>query len=113
MVMIVWLRRLFAMRDGDPDARIPRPPFRASKRTGQIMYGLWYGLLSPDQARQNGRQWGFSEASLEEMIAEATMPPSYWSQHTGARGRLPVAIVRQLRSQSAITVDAAASRRRS
>jgi hypothetical protein len=64
--------------------RIPAPPFRASKRTKVIMYGLWYGKLSPDQARKQAGEWGFPPQAIEEMIVEATQSPSYWSpQATG------------------------------
>lgn len=59
---------------------IPAPPFKASKRTATIMYGLWYGHLSPEQAREKARGWGFAEASIEQMVADATKPPSYWSR---------------------------------
>ena len=77
--MINWLRGLIAARKRE--SKIPAPPFRASKRTATIMHGLWYGRLSPDQARSKARAWGFSEISIETMIEDATRPPSYWSQH--------------------------------
>jgi hypothetical protein len=109
--MLAWIRRLFAALRRE--AEIPSPPFHACKRTGKIMYGLWYGRLSPDQAREKARAWGWTESSIEETIAEATQPPSYWSQHMPARGRLPVAIARHPQPARAITGDVAASRRRS
>jgi hypothetical protein len=62
------------------EASIPPPPFRACKRTAVIMYGLWYGRLTPDQARKQAVEWGFPPGAVEEMISEATQPPSYWSQ---------------------------------
>jgi len=63
------------------EASIPRPPFRASKRTAVIMYGLWYGRLTPAQAREQAIAWEFAPDAIEDMIAQATKPPSYWSQH--------------------------------
>jgi hypothetical protein len=58
---------------------MPAPPFRARKRTGVIMYGVWYGRFSPEQARKQAEEWGFSREANEQMIAETTQPPSYWS----------------------------------
>ena len=51
------------------------------------MNGLWVGKLTPDEARQKARNWGFPEDHIEEMITQATKPPSYWAQH--AAGQLP------------------------
>ena len=60
---------------------VPSPPFRASKRTAVIMNGLWYGRLTTEEARTQAAAWGFSPEAIEEMIVQATQPPSYWSQH--------------------------------
>jgi len=62
------------------ESQIPSPPFTACKRVGHIMYGLWYGRITPEQARAKARQWGFSEADTARMVSEATQPPSYWSR---------------------------------
>jgi hypothetical protein len=59
---------------------VPAPPFRASKRTAVIMYGLWYGRLTKDEARIKAAEWGFDSDAIEQMIGEATQPPA-WSQH--------------------------------
>jgi hypothetical protein len=59
---------------------VPAPPFRASKRVAVIMYGVWYGRLTPAQARAKATAWGFPPEAIEEMIAAATQPPSYWSR---------------------------------
>jgi hypothetical protein len=56
----------------------PPPPFKASKRTATIMYGLWYGRLTPEQARQKASEWGFEESSITRMITDATAKPSFW-----------------------------------
>lgn len=77
--MIGWFRTLIA--ELKRESGIPSPPFKASKRRATIMYGLWHGRLSPDQARQKARSWGFSEASIDQMIDDATKAPSYWSRH--------------------------------
>ena len=58
---------------------VPAPPFRASKRTAIIMYGVWYGRLTPAQAREKAAGWGFPPEAVEDMISQATQPPSYWS----------------------------------
>lgn len=63
-------------------ARIPPPPFRASKRVGFIMNRVWYGRLTPDEGREQATQWGFTPDAIDEMIAQATSPPSYWSQQS-------------------------------
>jgi hypothetical protein len=63
------------------EAGVPAPPFRACKRTAVIMYGVWYGRLTPAQARQKAARWGFPPDAVEDMIARATQPPSYWSKH--------------------------------
>ncbi len=73
-----WLSNFFVQLFRE--ARIPPPPFRACKRTAVIMYGIWYGRLSPEQARRRAAEWGFSPEAIAQMIAEATKPPSYWSQ---------------------------------
>jgi len=44
------------------------------------MYGLWYGRLSPDEARAKALAWGFEHDSVEDMLSRATQPPSYWSR---------------------------------
>ncbi|HUR55425.1 MAG TPA: hypothetical protein VMZ71_14925 [Gemmataceae bacterium] len=44
------------------------------------MYGVWYGRLTPQQARERAAAWGFSPEAVEQMITDATQPPSYWSQ---------------------------------
>jgi hypothetical protein len=62
------------------EAGIPAPPFRASKKTGRIMYGVWYGRLSPERARSRAAAWGLSPEVVERMISEATQPPSYWGR---------------------------------
>ena len=36
------------------ESRIPPPPFKASKRCGTIMNGLWYGRFTPDEANASG-----------------------------------------------------------
>ena len=60
---------------------VPAPPFRASKRTAVIMYGVWYGRLTPAQARAKAAGWGFPLETVEDMISQAMQPPSYWSAH--------------------------------
>lgn len=62
------------------EAEVPPPPFRACKRVGDILYGVWYGRLTPDQARAKAAEWGFSSEATEDMISQATQPPSYWSR---------------------------------
>jgi hypothetical protein len=76
--LLHWLRN--SWEQFRREARIPAPPFRACKRTGVIMYGVWYGRLTPQQAREQAAAWGFLAEAIEQMIAEATQPPSYWSQ---------------------------------
>lgn len=84
--MFAWLRRLLAPDPNKPN--IPHPPFLASKRTGAIMNGLWYGELTPEEARAKALGWGWDDDErLAAMIAEATQPPSYWGQY--AEGKLP------------------------
>ena len=34
------------------EASVPPPPWRASKRVAVILNGVWYGRLTPDQARK-------------------------------------------------------------
>jgi hypothetical protein len=50
------------------------------------MNGVWYGRLTPDEARKKAREWGFTPERIEDMISQATQPPSYWSrqQNTNA-----------------------------
>jgi hypothetical protein len=55
------------------------------------MNGLWFGKLTPDQARRKARSWGFSDETIDEMVAEATQPPSYWAQHAAGEAPLPIA----------------------
>jgi hypothetical protein len=59
----------------------PPPPFKASKKTAIIMNGLWYGRITPNQARMKALRWGFDEASVERMIADSTAEPSFWWWH--------------------------------
>jgi hypothetical protein len=66
------------------EASIPAPPFRTCKRTAVIMYGLWYGRLTPDQARKQAAEWGFPPDAVEAMISKATQPPSYWSRQAAS-----------------------------
>jgi hypothetical protein len=73
MWLFRWLRR---------EASVPAPPFKACKRVGYIMYGLWYGRITREQARKQAEEWGFTPDQIDQMIADATQPPSYWSQHT-------------------------------
>jgi hypothetical protein len=75
--MFAWLSKLLAALKRE--SAIPSPRFRASKKVATILYGVWYGRLSPDEARVKARAWGFGETEIEEMIADATRPPSYWS----------------------------------
>lgn len=65
------------------EAAIPPPPFKASKKTATIMYGLWYGRMTPNHARKLAHDWGFSDDQIAHMIAVATAEPSYWSQESG------------------------------
>jgi len=74
--MFRWLAHLWE------EMSIPAPPFRACKRTAAIMYGVWYGRLTPEQARKKALEWGFEPESIEEMITESTQPPSYWSRRS-------------------------------
>ena len=62
------------------EASVTAPPFRASKRTAVIMYGVWYGRFTPDEAREKATGWGFPPEAIEEMFSQATQPPSYWSR---------------------------------
>ena len=76
--MLKWIRGWFnALKR---ESTIPPPTFRASKRTWKIMGGLWYGRLTPEEARTKARDSGFPEEEIERMISEATQPPSYWSR---------------------------------
>ena len=59
---------------------IPPPPFKASKKTASIMYGLWYGRLTVEEARKKAKEWGFDEDRIEDIIAKSTKPPSFWSR---------------------------------
>ncbi len=56
------------------EARIPPRPFRACKRGAFIMYRLWYGRLSREQARPQTARWGFARPDIERMIGDATRP---------------------------------------
>ena len=47
------------------------------------MYGLWYGEMTPDEARRLAREWGVRDDRIEDMIVRATSEPSYWSRHSG------------------------------
>ena len=66
---------------------MPPPPFKASKGVGKIMYGLWYGRITVEEARELADELGISEASLTTMIAEATKPPSFWSRERAEEER--------------------------
>jgi hypothetical protein len=44
------------------------------------MHGVWYGRFTPEQARMKAKNWGFSPECIEDMIYQATQPPSYWSR---------------------------------
>lgn len=60
----------------------PRPPWAwACKRTSTILNGVWYGKLTPTQASNKAAAWGWEPERIEEAIARATQPPSYWSRH--------------------------------
>jgi hypothetical protein len=78
------LRRWLAdFREGlRREASVPAPPFRASKRTAAIMYGVRYGRLTPSQARVKAADGGFSPEAVEDMISQATQPTSYWSRQS-------------------------------
>ena len=76
--MFAWLVNSFATLKRE--SAIPPPPFKASKRCATIMCGVWYGRLSPEEARAKARGWGFGDADIEQMITDATQPPSYWSR---------------------------------
>jgi len=78
-VMPHWLTKFWEALTSE--SSVPPPPFKASKRTATIMYGLWYGRLTPQEAREKAIEWGFSTDSIDRMIADATAPPSYWSKH--------------------------------
>ena len=54
--MIAWLSKFFAAIKRE--SAIPPPPYRASKRTATILYDLWYGRLTPDEARAPRRANG-------------------------------------------------------
>ena len=82
--MFAWLSNLLAALKRE--SAIPPPPFKASKRCATIMYGVWYGRLSLDQARKKARGWGFHDADIEQMITDATQPPSYWSRQPAGEG---------------------------
>ena len=76
--LLRWLKDLW--EQSRREAHIPAPPFRASKRTGTIMYGVWYGRLTPQQARDQAAAWGFPADAIDEMLNRALQPPSYWSR---------------------------------
>jgi len=79
----MWLTRWLSdyLASFRRESGIPAPPWRASKRTATIVYGVWYGRFTPDQARKKAKDWGFSPECIEDMISQATQPPSFWSQH--------------------------------
>jgi hypothetical protein len=85
--MLGWLRRWI----DENNSSVPSPPFKASKRSGAILYGVWYGRLTPDEARRQAREWQFDDATIEQMITTATQPPSYWSEHPVPDPTLPPA----------------------
>jgi hypothetical protein len=65
---------------------VPVPPFKASKKVALVMYPLWCGRITVEEAVEKARALGFSEESMEGMIEKATAPSSYWSQQqTGDR----------------------------
>ena len=72
----------FGGRENSDGYDVPTPRFKASKRVGTIMYGLWYGRITVDQAREMAARWGFDASSTEDMIYEATEKPSYWWHHS-------------------------------
>lgn len=82
--MFAWLSNFFTALKRE--SAIPPPPFKASKKVATIMYDVWYGRLSPDEARVKARTWGFDEASIEDMITDATQAPSYWSRQAAGEG---------------------------
>ena len=43
------------------------------------MGGSYHNKLAPKAA-----EWGFAPEAIEEMIARAAQPPSYWSQQSTA-----------------------------
>ena len=75
--MLKWIKAL--IERVKRESAIPPPPFKASKRTAKIMYGLWYVRLTPDEAREKARDWDFAEEDIERIVSEATRPPSYWA----------------------------------
>ena len=64
----------------NPAPPVPPPPFKASKRVAEIMYALWYGRITVEEAHELGRKYGFSAESMKTMVEDATAPPSYWSR---------------------------------
>ena len=61
------------------ETQIPTPPFKASKKTALLMHDLWYGRITPDEARERASEQGFAQESIDHIITESTAPPSYWS----------------------------------
>ena len=53
---------------------IPDPPWQASKRVGEIMYGVWYERITPEQARKKALDYGFTEKEADEIVAKAKRP---------------------------------------
>jgi hypothetical protein len=51
-----------------PESQIPAPPFKASKKTALLMYDLWYGRITPDEARDRETEWGFAQESIDHII---------------------------------------------
>lgn len=43
------------------------------------MYDLWYGRITPDEARERATELGFAQETIDHIITESTVPPSYWS----------------------------------
>ena len=65
---------------------VPPPPFKASQRVARIMYPLWYGRITVEEAHELGRKWGFSAESMKTIVEHATAPPSFWSSSSGPVG---------------------------
>ena len=78
MWLIRWLSKQW--KNLRREASVPPPPWRASKRVAVILNGVWYGRLTPDQARKKAVGWGWPSKEVEELISQATQPPSYWSR---------------------------------
>jgi hypothetical protein len=78
MGLLWWLAD--HLEDPRREASVPAPPFRASKQTAVILYGVGHGRLTPEQAREKAVSWGFPPEAIVEMLALATPPPSSWGR---------------------------------